>query len=543
MKYIALDLGTSGFRAQAIDEDGSIISTVITARHPLPGANVMDQLHFCINFGQEITTALFRAAVQQVISELGIDLSEVKRLAVCGNPIQLSLFEGIEVKDLAYAGKNALKRLGVEPVKRDAKIRKAADIGLDLIAQADVLIPPAVRHEIGADALAMMYMTGMLDNDEIALVTDYGTNAEMALKIGDQIFTGSSAAGPALEGQHISAGMLAAPGAIADIERLASDRWQCLVLNENLESQLSAVVDLIGGQSIDEGCEGQKAKGITGTGVIAAIAVGIDQEIVGPPTINTPTNTLFLQDGVQLTEKDIKEAGKAIGAIRAGHLTLLEEASINMDQVKTVYMTGASGTYVDARKAQRIGLVPGSAKKIVQAGNTSLSMAVELAKNPKLLEKLQEIANGMRANHIMFADSNVFKNCYAVELAYWDEGMPFKFFNKMLKKYKIQTLPEVPVDAEIIRLAQRDIIDIGSNGLQVLQNIGTNLYLGFDQCSGCESCAVECPEDALQVHKEQDGYKIVIRSDYCNGTACRRCEDVCPVSCFKYEQISLTPSD
>jgi methylamine methyltransferase corrinoid activation protein len=39
------------------------------------------------------------------------DLSKVERLAVCGNPIQLSLFQNIEIRDLAYAGKTSRKCL------------------------------------------------------------------------------------------------------------------------------------------------------------------------------------------------------------------------------------------------------------------------------------------------------------------------------------------------------------------------------------------------------------------------------------------------
>ena len=43
-------------------------------------------------------------------------------LAVCGNPIQLSLFQEIEIRDLAYAGKRKLEALGVVATKRDAHI-------------------------------------------------------------------------------------------------------------------------------------------------------------------------------------------------------------------------------------------------------------------------------------------------------------------------------------------------------------------------------------------------------------------------------------
>ena len=48
---IAIDLGTSGFRAQALDlRSGAVVSTAISTRHPLPGANVIDHLHFALEF-------------------------------------------------------------------------------------------------------------------------------------------------------------------------------------------------------------------------------------------------------------------------------------------------------------------------------------------------------------------------------------------------------------------------------------------------------------------------------------------------------------
>jgi uncharacterized 2Fe-2S/4Fe-4S cluster protein (DUF4445 family) len=56
-KYvIAVDIGTSGIRAQALNlETSKVISTAITIRHPLPGANVVDHLHFAIEVGKETT--------------------------------------------------------------------------------------------------------------------------------------------------------------------------------------------------------------------------------------------------------------------------------------------------------------------------------------------------------------------------------------------------------------------------------------------------------------------------------------------------------
>ena len=52
---VAIDLGTSGYRAQKIDLDTEEIRrTVITLRNPLPGANVMDHMDFAIHYGQDL---------------------------------------------------------------------------------------------------------------------------------------------------------------------------------------------------------------------------------------------------------------------------------------------------------------------------------------------------------------------------------------------------------------------------------------------------------------------------------------------------------
>ena len=56
-----------------------------------------------------------------------------------------------------------------------------------------------------------------------------------------------------------------------------------------------------------------------------------------------PDNLLHLQDGVYITENDVAEAGKAIGAIRAGYLTLMREVNLWVEDVPTSFMSGASG--------------------------------------------------------------------------------------------------------------------------------------------------------------------------------------------------------
>ena len=559
---VALDLGTSGFRGQAIDLDqnGTILSTAVTTRHPLPGANVMDHLHFALDVGSDWAREVVVHAVNRVIDSLRIEKDQVVRLAVCGNPIQLSLFQEIEIRDLAYAGKRKLKKLGVVPPKRDAQIIKARDIrGLDLPAEADILIPPAVRHEIGADALAMMIQTGMLEKDETAITTDYGTNAEMALIVKGTVYTGSTAAGPALEGQQIEDGLLALPGAISDVEfeaeaggeavptETATDdqpirgRLKTYVLNQEMLPRLGDTVDPATGSVLEKG--ELEAVGITGTGVVALLSQGLKARLIRLPRINTSDRKIHLSNGVKFTEKDLTEAGKAIGSIRAGHISLCQEAGIRVEDIETAYMSGASGTYVDALKAQEIGMIPANVKRIYQVGNTSLAMASDMVRNEDELWRMKRIADDLRQHHCMFAISKVFENVYVLELSSWTEGMPLDQYQKFLKMYGLPPLTQVTAIPEVIKTVEKDIPDLGRMGLKIIPDIGQQKTIVFDGCLGDMACVDECPENALNMEEQGEDFAITIDLALCDGVACRRCERACSEKIFDLIKLITSRSN
>lgn len=534
---IAIDLGTSGFRAQAIEiENGKVVSTAITLHHPLPGINVMDHLTFAIEFGLDLAHSIVIDAVDKLFEKLKINLREVERVAVSGNPTQLSLFQSIEIRDLAYAGEKALQLRGVKPPKRDAVVIKTGEVGLQSLSpEVDLYVPPCIKHELGADAIAMMVKSGFL-NEELAIVSDYGTNAEIALKVGDNILSGSCAAGPAIEGQHIEKGMLASPGAISDISFEISG-WRNYVLNKEMFATAGNIVDISTGRIIERGAMGGKARGITGTGVIAGIAVGLTKGLIKPPRILTADRKLYFQDGVYLTEKDVEEAGKALGAFRAGFLTLAEVAGINFAEIKTMYMAGASGFYVDPLKSRIVGEIPPSAEKIYQVGNTSLALAADIVRNPEYLDVLQNFASELRAQHVMFATSEVFQNAYTLELAYWTEGMSLEEYNKFLNAYGIRQKITAQAKApEVVKVVPRDIAELGKMGLEVVPDVGTLIEIELEKCKECKKCLKSCPENAILTVKEG---KILISSSLCLGTACRRCVLACPEKILDFNKAKV----
>jgi methylamine methyltransferase corrinoid activation protein len=542
MYGIALDLGTSGFRAQLIDlETKKVVKTAMTMRHPLPGGNVIDHLDFALEVGEDVANNIILDAVSKIIETFDVDPACIQKLAVCGNPIQLSLFQNSEIRDLAFAGKNMQKRLGVENVDRSARVFPASELfrGVLDLPNCEITVPPAIAHEIGADALAMMIETDFLNQKKVSIVTDYGTNAEMAIKAGNRIITGSAAAGPAIEGQGISCGMIASPGAISDVNT-EKDCWRLTVLNEKMEGRPGALINPVTGETVEKG--EIEAVGITGTGVIAVIAVAMETGLMEQPP-KLPNGRLILGNGIEITDGDIAEAGKAIGAIRAAQLTLLLEAGVPFEELENVYMSGASGTYVDCRKARKIGSCPDFSKKAVQFGNTSIALARELILDESRLEEVTALAGTIKADHLMMATSETFKNIYTCELSYWTEGMSMKLYKKFFKMYKYPPLPEPVENAAMEKRAVRDIEETGNVPVEIVEDVGITIEVPLEGCLQCLRCNDECPENALVTIEKNGSFFASCRTQDCLGTSCRRCVRACPIKAIDFKNIAVLSSN
>jgi methylamine methyltransferase corrinoid protein reductive activase len=529
---IAMDLGTSGFRAQAVElTGGEVLSTAITTRHPLPGANVIDHLHFALELGVETARDLMLQAINQLLRHLRVTLGDVVRLAVCGNPTQLSLFQGMEIRDLAFAGSSKLQSLGVVAPERTATVRRATDFpGLELPGDCHIIIPPAVRDEVGADTLALIIQSGIAHCGKTAIAIDYGTSAEMALLHQGCLFTASAAAGPALEGQHITCGTLAVPGAIADLVP-AGQKHRLLVLDTDMQPAEGALIDLrLAVDNVEY--TGSRATAITGTGVIAALDQALEAGIIAPPYIHTADRRLHFGNEIFLTESDLGEAGKAIGAIRAGYFTLSLEAGITPAEIREAYLAGASGTYVDARKSERLGLIPPCVDRVTQVGNTSLAMARELVLMPSRLDAMAELAGTLRRNHCMFAHSKTFAQLFLLELSHWTEGMPMATYRQMLRRFHLPDLPPMVTSPVIVHSVERDIDKLGRLGLVTLERIGMVAALQLEGCLGCLTCMEACPTGAISIDTATRPPTISLAHALCNGVACRRCEPGCEPKVF-----------
>jgi len=357
-------------------------------------------------------------------------------------------------------------------------------------------------------------------------VTDYGTNAEMALKVKDKIYTGSASAGPAMEGQQIHNGMIAGPGALSDMVRTPLG-WQTKVLNDRLIPEDGPVLNI---RSDITRNSGVAPTGITGTGVVALMyALQEDGRVEDAKIKNDPVRVTRT---VKFDTEDYKEAGKALGAIRAGHLTLMIMAGVDPEKITKMYMAGASGTYVDPVKAKAVGLVPPDSIDIKQVGNTSLELAKDLAFDPDMLGELEELRKKLVTDHIMFASCDTFRDLYTYEFGYWSDGMPLNRYRRALERYDLEGYLDRTTPTNITKLYETDIHDVGES-LEIL-DISPIMTSSWD-CSQCGKCVRGCPEKALTM---EDG-RFTIRTGFCLGTSCQKCQENCPEKKFDYQSFRM----
>jgi uncharacterized 2Fe-2S/4Fe-4S cluster protein (DUF4445 family) len=232
---------------------------------------------------------------------------------------------------------------------------------------------------VGADAAAVILCEGPYLSDEVRLIVDVGTNAEIVLGNRQRLLACSSPTGPAFEGAQISCGQRAARGAI---ERLRIDREtlepRFKVIGSDLWSDEEGFAEAVGPQGVT---------GICGSGIIETVAemaiAGIlrpDGIIDGELAARTPrlvadgrTFAYVIHEGepkIMVTQGDIRAIQLAKAALYAGIKLLMERYGAT--KVERITLAGAFGSHIDPVYAMALGLIPDCPlDKVSSAGNAA----------------------------------------------------------------------------------------------------------------------------------------------------------------------------
>jgi len=160
--------------------------------------------------GDAEMTAAVRDAINllvgQIAAEASIDPAFIMEAVFVANPVMHHLLLGIDPVELGQAP--------FALATSKSMTLWARELDLKLHPDARIYILPCIAGHVGADAAAVALSEAPNQSEDLVLVVDVGTNAELLLGNKDKVLACSSPTGPAFEGAQISSGQRAAPGAI-----------------------------------------------------------------------------------------------------------------------------------------------------------------------------------------------------------------------------------------------------------------------------------------------------------------------------------------
>jgi uncharacterized 2Fe-2S/4Fe-4S cluster protein (DUF4445 family) len=368
---IAVDLGTTTIAAQLIDlATGNVlgVETELNPQAPF-GSDVMSRIRAALSSADLATSV--RASIGSMIKRLAHRREqEVAAVVVVGNSVMHHLFSNLDVEPLSHAPFHS-PNLGEQCFA-------CGQLGWPLPPGCCIRFVRCLGGFVGSDILAGIVAVGMSTSTEMI------ANGEIAIGNRERILYASAAAGPAFEAASIRMGMRATSGAISRVSY--SDR----------EVHVTVVGD-------------QEPRGICGSGLVDAVAVGLESSAILPSGHIANGTKLFPVAGpVVLYQADIRELQLAKAAIAAGFRLLLRSLGTPPESLKRIHLAGAFGNYVQASSAIRIGLLEFSPQQILPSGNTALRGAkmLLLSANPPALPQMQHVALAADAD---FQDE--FVNC------------------------------------------------------------------------------------------------------------------------------------
>ena len=309
--------------------------------------------------------------VDEVCLEAQVDALDILDSTFVGNPVMHHLLLGLSPVEL-----------GVAPfaLATDESVAlQASELDLSFHPGARAYTLPCIAGHVGADAAAMVLSEAPYLRDEVTLLVDIGTNAEIILGNRARLLAASSPTGPAFEGAQISCGQRAAPGAIERVR----------INPETLESRFKVIGSEMWSDEI--GFETSIANigvtGICGSGIIEVVAemflVGlvqangvIDGQLASRSSrvvADARTWAYVLHRGdqeIRVTQNDIRAIQLAKAALYAGIQLLMEHLGVSA--VDRIRLAGAFGAHIDVKYAMVLGLIPDcTLEHVTAAGNAA----------------------------------------------------------------------------------------------------------------------------------------------------------------------------
>ncbi len=388
---IAIDLGSTTIAAHLTDlTTGEVIESAGLMNPQIRfGEDLMSRVSYSMmNAGgdQEMTRAVrdaLNTLMQDLAEAAGIDPQLMLEVTFVCNPVMHHLLIGVDPVELGQAP--------FALATSQSMSMAASELDLTVMnASARCYILPCIAGHVGADAAAVALSEEPNKSEDLVLIVDVGTNAELLLGNKTRVLACSSPTGPAFEGAQISAGQRAAPGAIERIE-----------IDPVTKEPRFRVIGCDLWSDEDGFAEATKASGITGicgSGIIEAVAelrmAGLmdDSGLIGSPEATGTARCIAqgrtysyviydatAQDGpmISVTQGDIRAIQLAKSALYAGARLLMDEMEV--ESVDRVVLAGAFGAHISAKHALVLGMIPDVPLEQVQSAGNAAGTGARIA--------------------------------------------------------------------------------------------------------------------------------------------------------------------
>ena len=381
---LAIDLGSTTIAAHLTDlKSGEVLKSAGLMNPQIRfGEDLMSRVSYSMMNpgGDKEMTKIVREAInslaEQLTAEAAIEKNSLVEVVFVCNPVMHHLLLGIDPVELGQAPFALASSNSIEV--------SASDLDLsNMNSSGRCYILPCIAGHVGADAAAVALSEEPNKSEDLVLVVDVGTNAEILLGNKSKVLACSSPTGPAFEGAQISSGQRAAPGAIERIEidnNTKEPRFR--VIGCNLWSDE---------EGFTEATRKSGVTGICGSGIIEAVAelrmAGLMDEsgLIGSaeatgssrciPEGRTYSYVIYDQSDengplISVSQNDIRAIQLAKSALYAGARLLMDEMKI--EKVDRVVLAGAFGAHISSKHAMVLGMIPDvPLDKVQSAGNAA----------------------------------------------------------------------------------------------------------------------------------------------------------------------------
>lgn len=304
---VAVDLGTTTVGMYLVNAATGEQMGVFVALNPqqLHGPDVISRISAASGAAREELRTLILETIENGVIKLIKD-KKPSKIVISGNTVMGYLLMGYDTA-----------KLGVYPFEVEHQGTFTTEI-----AGIPTVLMPGISAFVGGDIVSGLYTLGFAEKNDVSLLLDLGTNAEMVIGNAKKRIATSAAAGPAFEQKMYATQLISAAAQM---------------LAEGKMDETGCLAD----EYFELGC------------------------IVGRMLVK---------------QEDIRSLQMAKAAVRTGIELLVEKYGGTLEKIDTFYLAGGLGFYLDLDAAFAIGLFPEELKGKVQVvGNTSLEGAYRYA--------------------------------------------------------------------------------------------------------------------------------------------------------------------